>query len=168
MVNNMNIVDRFWLKVTKTDGCWVWQGCKNYSGYGQITIKDKHYRAHRLAWILTNGEIPEGMFVCHRCDNPSCVNPRHLFIGTPKDNVDDMISKGRAVFHIFNNPQDNPPPRYYGEKHPRAKLTEKQVLEIKELIKTDLTFRQIAAKYGVSKKTVSHIKTGYRWSYLNA
>jgi len=88
-------IGSFWKKVIKKDGCWEWAACTNESGYGIFHTGKKTDRAHRVSWILTNGEIPSGLFVCHKCDNPPCTNPDHLFLGTNKDNVDDMIAKGR-------------------------------------------------------------------------
>jgi hypothetical protein len=87
----------FWEKVNikNKDECWEWQGKNDPAGYGRYSIG---YYAHRLAWEYINGEIPISMFVCHHCDNPLCVNPLHLFLGTAKDNTDDMIKKGRAGF----------------------------------------------------------------------
>ena len=92
------LYERFWEKVSKGDSgeCWPWMACRQHTGYGWFTIRrGKQMRANRLAWILTNGDIPEGRKVCHRCDNPSCCNPQHLFIGTQRDNMVDMTNKGR-------------------------------------------------------------------------
>ena len=91
------LADRFWAKVDKTDTCWVWVGATfRESGYGQIAVGPKKRRANRVAWELTYGEIPKGMLVCHKCDNPSCVRPDHLFLGTHRDNCNDMMSKQRC------------------------------------------------------------------------
>ena len=88
----------FWkkVKVGKDDECWEWLACKNKKGYGFFRVNWILRRAHRFAWTVTYGKIPEGLFVCHRCDNPGCCNPKHLFLGTNTDNMVDMISKGRA------------------------------------------------------------------------
>lgn len=106
----------FWSKIEKTeDGCWIWKGASGgRQGYGSFSYKGKAYRAHRLAWSLENGPIPEGHFICHRCDNPPCVNPAHLFAGTALDNVRDMWEKGRA--HIQPKAEvhyECPKKRYY-------------------------------------------------------
>jgi hypothetical protein len=82
-------------KIDKSTGCWAWQGNKIPGDYGVLKIDGKRILAHRLSWQLQNGLIPPGMFVCHKCDNPSCINPDHLFIGTQKDNMEDCKSKGR-------------------------------------------------------------------------
>lgn len=95
-----SVVDRLWEKVIKGEGCWLWTGAKSEKGYGNIFKKRGNGRTavmvHRVSYEIHFGEIPEGLFVLHRCDVPACVNPSHLFLGTAQDNVDDMIAKGRG------------------------------------------------------------------------
>lgn len=86
-------------------GCWLWIGAYNKDGYGTLTVSGKRRRAHRAAWEIFKGPIPDNLLVCHKCDNPACVNPDHLFLGSPLDNMTDMIKKGRSV-RIFKIPTD--------------------------------------------------------------
>ena len=99
-MNNKTHTDRFWQKVNKTGKCWEWTGClKDGSGgcgYGFFWFNGKNVRAHRFSWILSFGEIPNELCVCHKCDNPRCVNPEHLFLGTVHDNNVDAVKKGRV------------------------------------------------------------------------
>lgn len=88
--------ERFNKNVNKTLSCWLWEGCTNKAGYGVLNVHTKQTMAHRFSWSIINGFIPKGMFVCHHCDNPPCVRPDHLFLGTQDDNIHDMIAKGRA------------------------------------------------------------------------
>ena len=92
------LAERFWAKVRRGAACWEWQGAMLPNGYGKIFgTEHKIIGAHRASWIVTHGNIPEGMLVCHHCDNPRCVRPEHLFLGTDKDNTRDMFQKGRGV-----------------------------------------------------------------------
>ena len=97
----MSMSERFWSRVEKSRYCWNWKAHKTPRGYGGICVNGKKQRAHRVAWTLERGEIPDGIFVLHECDNPSCVRPSHLFLGTQKDNMRDMIKKGRGVNDIL-------------------------------------------------------------------
>jgi hypothetical protein len=92
---SMTLEERFWLKARKTDGCWSWAG-RLRQGYGQIAVNGKTVSASRASWVIHFGDIPAGMLVCHKCDNPECANPEHLFLGTQKANAEDMVKKGRS------------------------------------------------------------------------
>jgi len=92
----MDTKSRFWSRVQKTEGCWLWTGCVNSTGYGSGTFgKARTHMAHRFSWEIAHGPIPDGLCVCHRCDNPRCVRPDHLFLGTRSDNQNDRVAKGR-------------------------------------------------------------------------
>ena len=148
----MLMVDRFLNHVLKTDGCWIWKSSKFKSGYGIFTINKKPYRAHRIAFELFKMPIPNGLHVLHKCDNPACVNPDHLFLGTHQDNMDDMCKKGRHV----TNPLK-------GELAVNSKLTSDQV----KSIKTDARLQRIiAAQYGVHQVLISRIKNGKAWAHI--
>lgn len=144
---------RFWRKVQKTDGCWLWMASKNKDGYGEFFGEaGKHISAHRFSYFIHYGEIPAGMCVCHECDNPSCVKPEHLFLGTVEDNRNDKLRKNRQM---------------KGERFPLSRLKESQVLEIVELSRTrQKTMSQLAADYGVSNGTIGSIMNGDNWAWL--
>lgn len=98
----INIIDRFFENVNKTNSCWIWIGSKTSDGYGTFGYARIIYYAHRFSYEFHNGKIPKGMFVCHKCDNPSCVNPEHLWVGTHSDNMKDASKKGRLKFRYLN------------------------------------------------------------------
>ncbi len=93
--NCKDYVKRFWNNVDQAGDCWKWKACKDPNGYGQMSMLGKNIRSHRLSWIIHYGPIPKGLFVCHRCDNPECTNPKHLFLGNNLDNMKDAYKKGR-------------------------------------------------------------------------
>jgi hypothetical protein len=138
--------------------CWFWLGTTKRGGglpYGKFWLNRKGESAHRASWLLFRGPIAKDMFVCHLCDVPSCVNPDHLFLGTPKDNTHDMIRKSRdlAVRETRR-----------GEKSNFAKLSQEQVLAIKNDTRYQ---RVIAAQYGITQSAVSLIKSGANWGHVN-
>lgn len=108
-----NVLERFWSKVQKTDSCWLWKGAKNQFGYGFFRLGSRNEVAHRVSYNWIKGEIPSGLLVLHTCDNPSCVNPDHLFIGTHSDNMRDMYRKKR---HKGGNPPSCHPSQPYHSK----------------------------------------------------
>ena len=156
-----NIQKRFWAKVDKSNDCWIWTGAKNPKGYGRFKISGKMYLPHRLTWTWTHGSIPEDMDICHHCDNPSCVNPTHLFCGTRSENMLDAASKGR----IPGNTKNYSPVR--GEDNTGSKLTERDVVEIRGLAASgQMTHRQMAKKFGVCKGTIINIVLRLKWKHV--
>ena len=153
------LIDRFWSRVDKSGDCWVWTAATTNGGYGVIRDTGRNgkiIRAHRLSWELHNGPIPAGIEVCHRCDNPPCVNPAHLFLGTHQDNVTDTVNKGRA---------SGGGPR--GALHHQAKLTEAQVLDIRAVYAAGAASqRQLARKYNVDRGTIQHIVKRMVWTHI--
>ena len=149
--------ERFWKKVAiRSDNeCWPWLASTRSDGYGAIGYEDKVLAAHRVAWTLTCGPIPDGMCICHHCDNKICCNPKHLFSGTSADNSADRASKGH-----------NADKR--GEKNGRSKLTAKQVLEIRRrYAEGGVTQRELADEYGIAAQSqISNIIHGRRWKHL--
>ena len=146
--------DRFWQKVRKSDGCWEWTAARNGYGYGIFGPNRKTFLAHRLSWSMAHGDIPDGLHVLHHCDNPSCVRPDHLFIGTAKDNVQDMIRKGRKVMGPF--------PR--GEDHPNTTLTEEDVRAIRRRFESGESRSDLARAMGVCHSTICNILHGRTWA----
>lgn len=167
---------------SRGEGCWEWTGGRNPSGYGRVQLGSNWYLAHRVAWVLANGSIPEGMFICHHCDNPPCVRPDHLFVGTAKDNSHDMAAKGRgcsgekAIYRRYphlvprgdNHPQRRRPEIVLrGEQRPWAKYTREKVLEVRRLFHEDKVSRKdIAARLGIPYNTVVGMILGRRWAHL--
>lgn len=148
-------------------GCWEFQGCLMPSGYSKIGKGHKTYLGHRLAWIESNGEIPEGLCVLHRCDNRKCINPAHLFLGTKQDNTDDMIRKGRERFVGLKSPNCRKPTAPKGEKHSNAKLTEKQIAEIRAMYGGGARQVDLAAQFGINQCHVSRIVRKESWSHVD-
>lgn len=148
-------VDDFLAKFSPNgvSSCWIWNGAVTGRGYGVLgSNRSNRFLAHRFSYIHFIGDIPDGMYVCHRCDNPLCVNPCHLFLGSPQDNMDDMVRKGRSV---------------RGERVSGAKLREVQVREIKQALLVGAPpAREIAARYGVDVSLIHKIRQGRAWKWL--
>lgn len=142
---------RFTRRVEVTPECWLWAGPRNKAGYGIA-----HYRGeqlcHRIAYLLWRGPIPSGLCVCHHCDNPCCVRPDHLFVGTHAENAQDMTRKGRSR---------------WGERSATARLSFAAVAEIRSLwAASDLTTTTLAEMYGVSQAQISRIARGIAWPHM--
>lgn len=151
--------ERFWEKVDKGDPgeCWEWQATTDTKGYGRISEDGQHVGAHRVSYRIHH-EAPGELFVCHHCDNPSCVNPEHLFLGTNADNMRDAYEKGRVTL-----PEGHPPPRMEGEENPATKLSDEEVREIRRLAEeSSLTHYDIADRFGVSQPHIGRIVRGER------
>ena len=154
--NITSLKERFLGKVNKNgpNGCWIWTGACNSEGYGNIGVENRTEKAHRVSWELYNGKIPKGLCICHKCDNPKCVNPEHLFLGTNQDNTDDMIQKGREA-------------NREGEKNPKSKLTEEIVLWVRSEYDTGkYTMKQLAEKCNVIQSTIGKIINRKSWKHL--
>lgn len=155
-------MERFWVKVSRREsGCWEWTASRFPKGYGRFRINGRTLQAHRIAYEMTYGPIPEGDWcVCHRCDNPPCVNPAHLFLGTKSDNALDMIRKGRHW--VVNDPAR----RATGGDAHCARLTAEEVMTIMRLRSLGLSQRAIAARVGCSQSHVGRILNGHHWPEL--
>jgi hypothetical protein len=142
------------LVIKQNNGCWDWKGnTKSSLGYGRVQIGKKRTKvAHNISWLIHRGEIPKGKFVLHKCDNPKCTNPDHLFLGTHYENVRDMVYKNRQA---------------KGESCPRSKLKTEQVIEIKKLIRDGFDNGYIAEIYKVTKEAISAIRTGKNWKHID-
>lgn len=147
--------DSFWRRIRKGSGCWLWTGATNKAGYGIVNYQRAFWLAHRLARLLSSGVIPEGIKVLHRCDNPPCCNPDHLFLGTQADNVADMKAKGRA---------SSVKPK--GEQNGQSKLTADEVLAIRKAVRDGESQGSVARRMGLVQPNVSMICSRKTWAHL--
>lgn len=148
------VVERFWSKVDTSGDCWVWTGTLLSTGYGVIHLTSTQpVGAHRFSYELAYGPISKGLCVCHTCDNPPCVRPDHLFLGTHTENMRDKMAKGR---HHYMR----------GERVNGAKLTEDQVIEIRRRIVHGEPRHDLANEYGVSKATIVDVCSGRSWKHV--
>jgi hypothetical protein len=156
------LAERFWPKVQKTDGCWLWMGALSSTGYGSIYAGGARVSAHCVAYELVNGPIPTGMFVLHRCDNRRCCNPAHLFLGTAADNAADMVAKGR---HSHGARHAAVIPR--GTRQHLAKLDEAKVRAIREARASEgASYAALARRFGVSPTAISRVVQGTGWTHV--
>jgi predicted XRE-type DNA-binding protein len=141
-----SLEEQFWSTVEhhSPDDCWIWIGNRSGGRYGRLRNHGRRWSSHRASYEIHYGPIPDGMFVCHTCDNPACVNPKHLFLGTANDNMQDKINKGRQR-HLS------------GESNPASRLTVEQVTQIRQRAKQGEIQRELAQEFGVTQSTVSEI-----------
>ena len=168
-------VERFWSKVQKSNGCWLWTGGTNPKGYGRFAMGNRRYSmvmvlAHRYSWVLANGPILDGLCVLHECDTPACVRPGpgHLFLGTRADNNADMDRKGRSNRRGFAIGRERHPEWWpTGASVPGAKLTDRKVRRIRVLYATgEWSYVRLAAKYEVGRTTVENIVKQRKWKHV--
>jgi len=163
-----NAIERFFASVDKSEECWIWRGNKNQRGYGLFHLRDINVSAHRVSWRIVHGDIPEGLYICHRCDNPSCVNPDHLFPGTPLENAQDMVRKGR---HAHPNPSKDYRPKYQknymrGSEHVHSKLNESLVWDMRIRHVQGERYADIARSIGIRETTCRQAIVGERWAHV--
>jgi len=158
--------ERFWGNVDKTDSCWIWTACRSYGGYGQFRLcGGTKMSAHRFSWELHFGKIPDGLCVCHNCpggDNPSCVNPTHLWLGTEQENIADRCRKGRTR----SGTKTNPASACRGEKTGTSKLKNHQVICIKERLVDGDKIVDIANDFNVTVSCIYFISQGRSWKHI--
>jgi hypothetical protein len=159
--------DRFWRSVQPGDNCWLWTGARVRFGYGTLWWPGGPIQAHRFAWVLAHGELPEGQFIRHRCDVPNCVNVEHLFLGTQQENIADRHAKGRRTSGQRGNAANlgrvSPEQRARGEQHGLAKVRADHVREMRQRLARGQRQAAIARDYGVTKHTVQLIAKGRVW-----
>lgn len=155
-------MERFMAQIDNSGSCWEWTGTRHRQGYGWFGMGGKKIMAHRAAYTLFVGPIPKGLLVCHRCDNPSCANPEHLFLGTYRDNNRDCVAKGRHIAPSGPCPEKGLP----GESNPNAKFTAGSVREMRQLFAEGSRIADIARRFSVSWSGAEHAIKGRSWKHL--
>lgn len=167
MLLNPQVASRFWQKVKKTDGCWLWTAGRSSNGYGQFWLNGLTITAQRVSYMLSKGEIPANMVVRHKCDNPQCVRPDHLELGTQLQNMLDKMARGRCIRGNQHYARLSPEKLARGENHPRATVTTETVIEIRRLFATEkITVSELARHFGVGRKATEAIVKRKSWTHI--
>lgn len=132
------------------DECWIWTGCRTSTGYGKASMLNRPLKAHRVSWLIHQGDIPAGLYVCHTCDNRICVNPSHLFLGTDLDNIKDAKIKKRFA---------------HGERNARCRLSARQISQIRDMVSSGVKQVRVSESFGITHQHVSKIINGQRRSF---
>lgn len=150
--HGLTLVERYWAYTKKAEGCWEWSGYRDQNGYGRLHLGARPVLAHRVAWEIFRHPLTPDQHVCHRCDNPPCVRPEHLFLGDHADNMADKMKKKRHRYGVSR-----------GEAHGCSKLTAEQVREIRGSVGAS---ERVAERYGISGRQVRDIRTRRAWRHL--
>jgi len=159
-----DVLERFWSKVEKADGCWLWKaGTTTSMKYGCLSILGISVPSHRISWIIANKkDVPKGLVILHECDVPACVNPQHLRLGTQSENIKDMWAKGRGK--VIQNSKSE---LRCGSKSPVSKLTEKEVIRMREIHSQGImNIEELAKLYAINQSTASRIINRHSWKHI--